>query len=74
MLYLDTSLLVSAFAREPQTPRIQQWLRDQDSDELTISDWVIAEFSSALSIIRTDHRDWFSLPHRRGDDDIQHDA
>src|SRR5437667_10085740 len=50
MLYLDTSLLVSAFAREPQTPRIQQWLRDQDTDELTISDWVIAEFSSALSI------------------------
>jgi predicted nucleic acid-binding protein len=50
MLYLDTSLLVSAFAREPQTPRIQQWLREQDTDELTISDWGIAEFSSALSL------------------------
>jgi predicted nucleic acid-binding protein len=50
MLYLDTSLLVSAFAREQQTPRIQQWLREQDTDELTISDWVVAEFSSALSI------------------------
>src|SRR5260370_34069260 len=50
MLYLDTSLLVSAFAREPQTARIQHWLREQDSNELPISAWVSAEFSSALSI------------------------
>jgi predicted nucleic acid-binding protein len=54
MLYLDTSLLVSAFTIEARTAQIQDWLSSQEPDDLTISDWVITEFSSALSLkIRT---------------------
>ena len=48
--YLDTSLLVAALTREPQTERIQTWLGARSSDSLLISDWAIAEFSAALSV------------------------
>lgn len=50
MLYLDTSLLVAALTSETRTSFVQQWLEDQDPEELAVSDWVVAEFSSALSI------------------------
>ena len=62
MLYLDTSLLVSALTHEARTAEIQGWLAAQAADELIISDWVVTEFSSALSMkVRTaqlapDHR------------------
>lgn len=48
--YLDTSVLVSALTKEVATTRVQTWLVDQDSANLAISDWVIAEFSAALSV------------------------
>ncbi|MDG5497581.1 type II toxin-antitoxin system VapC family toxin [Niveispirillum sp. BGYR6] len=55
--YLDTSLLVSALTREAATGKAQAWL-----GSLFISDWVITEFSSALSIkLRTGQ---ISAPHR----------
>lgn len=61
-LYLDTSVLVAALTAEADTGRIQAWLTAQDADDLAISDWLVTEFSSALSTklrtgqIETGHR------------------
>jgi uncharacterized protein len=50
ILYLDTSLLVAGLTAEPQTHRVQAWLGGRDTDDLLVSDWVMTEFSAALSI------------------------
>jgi len=50
MLYLDPSLVVSLVTAEAHTAEAQDWLEDQDSSELAISDWVLTEVVSALSI------------------------
>jgi uncharacterized protein len=49
-LYLDTSLLVTALTTEPEGTRIAAWIRSNSSDDLVISDWVVTEFSAALSM------------------------
>jgi hypothetical protein len=61
-LYLDTSLLVAALTTETSTPRVQAWLAAQSRSRLAISDWVVAEFSAALSVkLRTGELE----PHKR---------
>jgi predicted nucleic acid-binding protein len=50
MLYLDTSVLVAATTNEPRTIEVLAWFDLKSSEELSISDWVVTEFSSALSI------------------------
>lgn len=54
MLYIDTSVLVSALTNESRTAEMQDWLASQRPEDLVISDWVMTEFSAALSVkIRT---------------------
>lgn len=50
MLYLDPSLAVSLVTSETHTAAAQDWLENQDPQRLAVSDWVLAEVSSALSI------------------------
>jgi uncharacterized protein len=50
MPYIDTSILVAALTRETETLRMQTWLGAQEPDDLQISEWVVTEFSAALSI------------------------
>ncbi len=47
--YLDTSLVAAAITHESGSRAIQSWLERQPLGALFISDWVVAEFSSALS-------------------------
>jgi predicted nucleic acid-binding protein len=58
ILYLDTSVLVAALTREAKTGAVQLWLGEREPGELAISDWVVTEFSAALSIrLRTGQLD-----------------
>lgn len=54
MNYVDTSILVAALSNEVATERAQKWLARQDPSGLVVSEWMITEFSSAMSIkVRT---------------------
>jgi len=49
-LYLDTSLVVTALLTEPSSRAVVAWLEEQASARLTVSNWVVTEFSAALSV------------------------
>ena len=48
--YLDTSVLVSVLTNEIASARTRAWIDRQQAGDLVISDWVVTEFSAALSI------------------------
>lgn len=48
-LYVDTSVLVSALTNETESELALQWLAESETTDLSISDWTITEFASALS-------------------------
>ena len=53
MIYVDTSVLVPAFIREPKSDAVLAWL-ENSGERLIISEWSITEFSSAAAIkVRT---------------------
>ncbi len=49
-LYIDTSIIVAALTTEARSIQARHWLREHRADGLSISDWVITEVSTALSI------------------------
>ena len=56
MIYIDTSVFVAALTNESRTAEMQSWLASQRPDDLVISDWVMTEFSAALSTkVRAGH-------------------
>jgi hypothetical protein len=50
ILYLDTSVLIAVFTPEADSARVEAWMRGQTSEEFAVSDWVVTEFSAALSV------------------------
>jgi len=50
MMYLDSSLVVSAITRETDTQAVLSWLERQSADDLFISEWVVTEVMSALAL------------------------
>jgi uncharacterized protein len=50
MVYLDTSVIVSALTLEAHTKRSKGWLTAQAAGSLFVSPWVETEFMSALGI------------------------
>jgi predicted nucleic acid-binding protein len=49
MVYIDTSVVVALLAREPKSVDVMAWFRTLDAPP-TSADWLVAEFSSAISI------------------------
>lgn len=48
--YLDTSLLIPLFIKEPRTPDVHAWFSAIAAPALVVSEWGVTEFASAASI------------------------
>ena len=60
MDYLDSAVLVAALANESMAEPVREWLDLHREGQLAISNWVVTEVSSALSIkVRTGAIDVF---------------
>lgn len=54
MLHLDSSLVVSVLSQEAFSATSRAWMGEQYPELLAISDWTLAEVSSALALrVRT---------------------
>lgn len=54
MFYVDTSVWVASIVAKQKSSIVRAWLQHRNPEDLVISDWVVAEFSSALSLkVRT---------------------
>lgn len=49
-VYVDTSVLVAAYTREPHTDIAQAWLAAQSGGALMLSTWTLVECDSAMAI------------------------
>ena len=49
MVYVDTSVIVALLTVEPSTEAVTAWFSELE-EPLVSSDWLVTEFSSALSI------------------------
>lgn len=55
MVYVDTSVIVALLTVEPSTEAVTTWFSEQ-GERLVGSDWLLTEFSSAISIkVRAGH-------------------
>jgi uncharacterized protein len=50
MIYLDTSILISLVVPEPESESVERWFVGHRSKGMTISDWSLVEFASALGV------------------------
>jgi predicted nucleic acid-binding protein len=49
MIYVDTSVLVPMFTKEPESKRVMHWYASS-ADKLVSAVWCVTEFASALGI------------------------
>lgn len=50
MLYIDTSLLIPLLTVETVSSVVEEWSFEQQGEDLVISDWVVTETASVLSL------------------------
>lgn len=50
MIYLDASVVVSLITPETHTAEVRRWLQGQPSGSALVSEWVLTEVASALSV------------------------
>jgi uncharacterized protein len=54
MFYIDTPVWVASIVEESKSNDVRAWLLQTAPEEIAVSDWVVTEFSSALSVkVRT---------------------